>query len=132
LLDNEHRWLKFSVLPGEFCVIQMPPKSNTPGWALTGSFISVTGTAEELSIVCESRNLPAELEVRELWTGLKLQGPFAFTETGVLASFLEPLARAGIPIFAVSTYDTDYVFVKVDTTKRAVKALESSGHTLIS
>lgn len=119
------------MLPGEFCVIRMPPNSNVPSWSLSGSFVSVTRTGEELSLVCESKNVPAELKVRELWTGLKLQGPFAFTETGVLASFLEPLARARVPIFAVSTYDTDYVFVKVETAKEAVKALEIAGHSLV-
>ena len=62
------------------------------------------------------------------WVALKLEGPFPFTMTGVLASFLQPLAEAQIPIFAISTFDTDYVLIKRESLEQAVAALGTAGH----
>lgn len=76
--------------------------------------------------------MPEGVRVERGWAGLKLEGPFPFSMTGVLASFLEPLARAGISIFAVSTFDTDYVLVKSDMLTRALEVIQASGHHLLS
>ena len=62
------------------------------------------------------------------WVALKLEGPFPFTMTGVLASFLQPLAEAQIPIFAISTFDTDYVLIKRENLEQAVVVLGAAGH----
>ena len=64
------------------------------------------------------------------WVALKLEGPFPFSMTGVLASFLQPLAEAKIPIFAISTFDTDYVLVKAEKLDRALGVLRSAGHAV--
>ena len=66
--------------------------------------------------------------VEDGWLALKLEGPFPFSMTGVLASFLDPLAKAAIPIFAVSTFDTDYVLIKDTDLQRAATALAVAGH----
>lgn len=66
------------------------------------------------------------------WTCFKLDGPFPFAQTGVLASFINPLAQRGVPIFAISTFDTDYVLVKEDHVAAALEALLAAGHELIS
>jgi len=87
-------------------------------------------TADELSIVCsEDRALSdvAEVRVERGWTAIRLQGPFPFSLTGVLTSFLQPLADAKIPIFAISTFDTDYVLVKRLDLPRALIALHAAG-----
>lgn len=88
-------------------------------------------TPDELSVVCLERNLPEDRNgwlVESGWVALKLGGPFPFSLTGVLASFLDPLAKAGIPIFALSTFDTDYVLIKRETIPRALPALRQAGH----
>jgi hypothetical protein len=61
---------------------------------------------------------------------LRVAGTQAFTLTGVLSSVLEPLAKAGISIFAISTFDTDYVMVKSEQLEAATKALRVAGHTV--
>jgi len=74
--------------------------------------------------------IDSSLRVERGWTALKLEGPFPFSMTGILASFLRPLADAKIPIFAISTFDTDYVLIKQDDLPRAQVALKAAGHEL--
>jgi hypothetical protein len=88
----------------------------------------VTRTADELSIVCPARQVPAEVQHEDDWTCLKLEGPFPFSETGVLVSFVQPLSARAIPIFAISTFDTDYVLVKEAWVERTLEALREAGH----
>ena len=123
--------LKFRQLPGTFAVCRLPPTASIPTWAEGASFISVTRTSEELSIVCPANHAPQGGKCESPWTCFKLEGPFAFVLTGVLASFLDPLATAGVPIFAVSTFDTDYVLVKEELTAAALKALGDAGHEVL-
>jgi hypothetical protein len=106
------RALSFSRVPGSFAICRLPANAAVPEWALRGSFFSVTSTAEELSIVCPGAQVPAGIVHENGWGCVKLHGPFPFSETGILASFVRPLAERAIPIFAVSTFDTDYVLVK--------------------
>ncbi len=98
----------------------------------TSPFISITRTAEELSIVCPLNQAPKNAKCELSWICLKLEGPFAFSLTGVLASFLSPLAERGVPIFAVSTFDTDYVLVKEKDAATALETLTAAGHELVS
>ncbi len=107
-----------------------------PAWALTRTFISVTRSAEELSIVCSEEDVAIDqsssnIKVERGWIALKLEGPFPFSMTGVLASFLQPLATAGIPVFALSTFDTDFVLIKHQTLDDAITALGNSGHDML-
>ena len=91
----------------------------------------MTQTADELSIVCEETRVPSGIRVERDWVALKLEGPFPFSMTGVLTSFLQPLAEAGVAIFALSTFDTDYVLMKRDKLEAAIKALAAAGHELV-
>ena len=100
-------------------------------FSLAGKFSCLVRTPDEFSFVCEENLIGQErkgLRVERGWVALKLEGPFPFSMTGVMASFIEPLAKAGIPIFAISTFNTDYVLVKSDDVARARKALASVGH----
>lgn len=105
-------------------------EASVPAWALEGVFWSVVRTSDELSIVCAEERVPEGVRVEKGWVALKLEGPFAFSLTGVLAAFLEPLAKAKIPIFAISTFDTDYVLIKSEDAARAVEVLTAAGHSL--
>jgi uncharacterized protein len=124
----------FSVVQGTHVVCRLPPLAPLPAWA-GGVFTSVTRTADELSIVCEERNLPsvlgAELQVEGGWAVLKLQGPFPLDAIGVLASVAKPLAAADISLFALSTFDTDYILVKRTHVNEAIAALTLAGHKLV-
>lgn len=123
--------LKFSRLPGLFAICQLPAGSDVPDWARQGRFFSVTRTEDELSVVCQAGQVPAEVRHEGDWSCLKLEGPFPFSLTGVLASFIKPLSEQAISILALATYDTDYVLVKTSSLDRAIEILKRAGHTEI-
>jgi uncharacterized protein len=93
-----------------------------------GVFFCVVRAVDELSVVCPEDLVPNGLSAERGWMALKLEGPFPFSMSGVLASFLQPLAEAQIPIFAISTFDTDYVLIKRESLGRAAAALSAAGH----
>lgn len=122
--------LTLSEINGRFAVCRMDPALKIPDWALEGSFFCVTKTDAELSIVCLEELVCADVRCERGWRCLKLDGPFSFSLTGILASVLDPLARAEVSIFAISTFDTDYVFVKDQQFQSAVNALSGAGHSI--
>ena len=116
-----------TLLPDRYVIARLASDVTVPSWA-TGNFTSVTRTADELSIVCQEENVPPGACAERGWSLLKVAGPLRFDETGILASLLSPLANAGIPVFTVSTYDTDYVLLKENKIRRAKAALTGAGH----
>jgi hypothetical protein len=124
--------LKFRRLPATFAVCRLGPEAPVPAAIADTPFVSITRTAEELSIVCPVSQAPQNAKCELPWICFKLEGPFPFSLTGVLASVIDPLAQSGIPIFAMSTFDTDYVLVEEESAESALKALQAAGHELIS
>jgi uncharacterized protein len=122
--------LDLTLLRGDYAVCRLRPDQPVPGWAWTGEFVSVTRTGDELSIVCDASAVPSGVKLEVVWACLKLQGPFAFELTGILSSVLEPLRDAGVGIFAVSTFDTDYVLLKRAQLSVGIAALEGAGHNV--
>lgn len=129
--ERERRKIRYSVLEGTFAVCRLAPTVPVPEWALRPGFFSITRTAEELSLVCAEAHVPAGIPAEFGWSCLQLEGPFPFAMSGVLAAFINPLAEAGIGIFAVSTFDTDYILVKADSLRTTIAKLEEAGHTRI-
>ena len=125
-----HPQLTLSVLPNSYAVCRLQPGAPVPAWASRGEFWSVVRTKDELSIVCDESSVPVDQSREGGWRLLKLEGPFAFTLTGILASVAQPLAEAGVSIFALSTFDTDYVLVKAAQLETARQALHLYGHTV--
>jgi hypothetical protein len=124
--------LRFSLLPDTLAVVRLPADAPVPAWAFEPSaFASVTRTRDELSVVCAETRVPSGATAESGWRALGLQGPLPFAQVGVLVAFAAPLARAGISIFAISTYETDYVLVKAAHLDRAIEALVAAGHTLV-
>jgi hypothetical protein len=113
-------------------VCRLSPGEEIPDWACTGRFYSVTRTDEELSIVCESKYVPAGIKAEQPWRCLKVVGPLDFGLTGIMAALTQPLAADKISIFAVSTFDTDYLMVKTDNYERACLSLTRAGHEILS
>ena len=124
--------LKFRRLVQAYAIVRMAPDAPVPAWGTKREFSSITRTADELSIVCPAENLPPDVDTPQRWICLKLEGPFPFSQTGVLLSFLDPLSSRGIPIFAISTYDTDYVFIPKEFAAGAVDVLRGAGHELLA
>jgi len=119
-----------SLLPGTYAVAQLPSDSPAPAWAMQGDFWNVTRGTGEISVVTLAGHVPTGVKVDGDWSAYRLHGPFEFTLTGILWSVLTPLADAGIGIFAVSTFDTDYLLVKTRDQARAAQALQAAGHTV--
>jgi uncharacterized protein len=124
---NRRRRLKFRRLSVAYAIVRLEPGALVPDWSTKGEFSSITRSAEELSIVCPFENLPAHVHSSHRWICLKLEGPFAFSQTGVLLSFIEPLSSGGIPIFAISTYDTDYVLIQEESAEGAIRFCSKPG-----
>ncbi len=113
-----------TLLPDKLGVCRLGSGIPLPGWLFDSSnFYSVTVTADETSIVCREDLIPNEYSSEKNFRALKVKGPLDFSLTGILASLLDPLAAEGIPVFAVSTYDTDYILVKEENMEKAVGAL---------
>jgi uncharacterized protein len=121
--------IEFTVLEGRLCIAKLPPGSDTPVIE-GGQFVSITSTADEVSIICDERLVPSGAVVEPGWRAIKVKGPLGFGLNGVLASLLVPLAEAEISVLSVSTYDTDYVLVVESDIERAVRVLVAAGHRL--
>lgn len=124
------RTLDLTVEVWELAVSRLPPDAPVPDWARRGPFHAITRTPAELSIVCPADSVPNAVRSEKGWRCLSIAGPLPFEETGVLLSVAAPLADAGIAIFAISTFDTDYVLVPARRLADAVRALESAGHRI--
>ena len=124
-----HR-LTITVQPEVYAICKLKPAAKVPDWAADENFCCVTRTESELSIVCPEQQLPRGTKAERDWRLLRVEGKLSFSLTGVLASITSPLGDAQISVFAISTYDTDYVLVRDAELNRAIQALEIAGHTV--
>ena len=122
--------LTIVVYPETYAICRLAADSLVPAWAAEARFLSVTRTPSELSIVCEERAVPQGIHAERGQRLMQVEGTLAFALTGVLASLAAPLATAEIGIFAVSTYDTDYLLVAKDSLQEATEVLEAAGHVV--
>jgi hypothetical protein len=122
--------MKLLLLPGLFAVCRLDPDTSLPSWAMSRSsaLVSITRTANELSIVCAQENVIDDVRSERDWRCLMVEGPLDFSLTGVLSALLAPLADAGVSIFALSTFDTDYLLVRATQLDLAVETLSAAGH----
>ena len=127
-----NRTLKLSVMEGRYAIAKFPRDAAIPAWATGSSFFSVTRTLDELSIVTAETSVPAELDAARGWRMFKVNGPFSFDEIGVVAALASPLARVGVAIFVISTFDTDYLLIQQEEIPVAIETLEHAGHTILN
>lgn len=120
--------LRLSILDDRFAVCRLEPDSEVPSWATEAGFFSATRTPDELSVVCPAEKVSEGVVCERDWRAFKVEGPLAFSEVGLLASLAVPLAEEGVSLFAVSTYDTDYILVKRESLEPTMAALRRAGH----
>jgi uncharacterized protein len=118
------------VLDELYAIVRLDPDDPLPEWAARGHFRSITRTDSEMSIVCREEDVPADASAERGWCCFEVAGPLDFSLTGVVSSLVVPLAEAGIPLFVVSTFETDYVLVREHDLHRSVEALTSAGHSV--
>lgn len=124
--------LTLEVLSNQIGVCKLDAQATVPIWAYQGEFFSITKTTEELSIVCSEENIPKDVLCERGWRAFKVQGTLDFGLVGILAKITAALAKAGLGIFAISTYNTDYILVKAKDLEYAIIALRNDGHEIIS
>jgi hypothetical protein len=129
-MTSSARLLELTLLPERFAISRLAADAPVPAWATEGSFFSVTRTGDELSVVCELGRVPVGVQSQPGWRVFKVHGPFVLTEIGVLSALATPLAEAKLSLFAISTFDTDYLLVASETLSAAVAALEHAGHKI--
>ena len=113
-------------------VCRLSPFDDIPSWALQQRFLlSITYTDDELSIVCPASSVPLDIQCEKYWQAIKVQGPLDFSLIGVLSSLVTPLADENIPIFVISTFDTDYILVKEQNMQHARHVLKQQGHVFV-
>ena len=124
--------MQLLVLRGELAVARLAPTDPIPDWATPEAISSITRTREELSIVCAAASVPASVPAERGWRCLRVAGSLDFSLTGVLAAIAGPLAKAGVSIFAISTYETDYILVREQSLSAAIDCLAAAGHEVVS
>lgn len=116
--------------PETFAISKLPAKDELPQWHNDLGFSSITRTQEELSIVCEQKYVPLDVVSSRNWHMLQILGQMDFSLVGILSRIATPLATAGISIFAISTYDTDYILVQNKQLEMAMKVLVEEGYQI--
>jgi hypothetical protein len=120
--------LDLRIIPERVAVCRLAADSAVPVWIGGTGFRSVTWTGDETSVVCAESLVPGDVRSEGGWRALMVVGPLDFGLTGILSSIARPLAEERISIFAISTFDTDYVLVKDSELERAIQALAAAGH----
>ncbi|MDH7485304.1 MAG: ACT domain-containing protein [Anaerolineae bacterium] len=120
--------LALTVLPGRLAICRLAADAPLPAGLDRAHFCSVTRTPEELSLVLPEEMVEAGWQAETGYRALQVLGPLDLSLTGVLAALAAPLAAAGVSIFAISTYDTDYVLVREGDLGKAQRALVAAGH----
>ena len=130
--------LTMKLLKEIYSVCRLDKNDIIPSWIMNGEFFSITKTEDELSIVCSQENLPHNTQYELLniqcekdWRILKVEGPLDFSLLGILASISSLMAQEQISIFALSTYDTDYILVKENDIDAAINALLKNNYDVI-
>lgn len=126
--SEPQRALALDLLPDRLAVCRLGGGEDPPAWALRSGFFSITRTGRELSVVCPEDCVPAGALAETGFRALAVAGTLDFALTGILSSLLDPLAKAAISVFAISTYDTDYILVREADLDRAVASLRGAGH----
>jgi hypothetical protein len=127
----DHHQLTLLLFEGCLAVCRLPPNSPVPNWAFAkGPLSSITRSEKELSIICGEMAVPAGVRCERGWRVMKVENPLDFALTGILVSLAVPLADAGVSIFTVSTFDSQYLMVKEASIEVALKILVNAGHEI--
>ena len=130
-MNMEKKILTMKLLKEKYVVCRLDENELIPEWVQSGDFFSITRTAEELSMICSEENILEDIKCEKDWRILKVEGPLDFSLIGILASISSILAKREISIFAISTYDTDYILVKNNDIDNTIEALKSEKYEII-
>jgi uncharacterized protein len=123
--------LTLRLLKEKYGVCRLDKNESFPSWASASNFYSITKTMDELSVVCAQNSIPNDVKCEKDWRILKIEGPLDFSLIGILSKISSILAQKGISIFAISTYDTDYILIKDKDIDNAIEALTNENYEVI-
>jgi len=123
--------LKLRLLDDKFSISKLPQFAEIPAVLTKGEMCFAMRTDDELTIISPEFMAPGNVQQEAGWRCIRVDGEYPFSEIGVLASLTAPLAQANIPIFAVSTFNTDYFFVMEENLVKATQALQQAGHEFV-
>ncbi|WP_166243150.1 ACT domain-containing protein [Paenibacillus turpanensis] len=125
--------MRLSLLKENYAIVKLQAGEAIPSWAseFDGGLLSITYTSDELSIVCNEDKVPIGMKnIEKTWNCLKIEGVLDFSLTGILQLLLRPLAEHKISIFAISTFNTDYLLIKSENIEKAIEVLINEGHEI--
>ena len=111
---------------------KLSPVAPFPEWAQSDDLLAFVRTKDELSVVCSESNVPQDIKSELGWRALQVKAELDFSMVGLLAALTSILAQAGVSVFTISTYDTDYLLVKAYELPTALAALTQSGYTVVN
>lgn len=117
-----------NLLPQRLAVLHLEPDAAIPEWSTKAAFFSITRTPDEVSIFCDSKAMPAHPDKIDGWRAFRVAGQLDLSLTGVISTLAVPLAAKQIPVFSISTHDTDYMLVREDQLEDAIDVLRRAGH----
>jgi uncharacterized protein len=129
-MANAATTFRFVVHPERLAIARLAAGADAPAWA-RGAFVTVSRTATELSVVCAQQHVPASVQHERDKVAFGIDGVVPMTTVGLLASLCRALADASVPVFVISTYDTDYLLVSADRFTAARTALQGLGHAVV-
>jgi hypothetical protein len=130
MLRVHARRLRLVLMDEPMAICRLGPSDAPPAWAAASRWWSMTRTDDELSIVCTEAAVPPDVAASRGWRLLRFEGPLPLDQTGILASVTGPLAMARVSVFAVATFDTDYLLIPAAQRHAAIAALEAAGHSI--
>lgn len=123
--------LELTLLPDSYAICRLGAAAPVPEWtSVPTTLLSITRSPDELSVLCDERIVPLEVNAERGWCCFRVRGSLDFALVGVIAAIARPLADAGIALFALSTYDTDYVLIRTPRREAAIVALREAGHSV--
>jgi hypothetical protein len=123
--------MELTILKDKYSVYQFTERADLPSWICKSEFYSITGTRDELSVVAVENPGSNGVQENKGWKVLRITEPLEFSLVGVIAGMTSILKEEGIPVFVISTYNTDYILVKNENLSECIIALEGRGHKII-
>jgi hypothetical protein len=117
--------MRLELLDHKLGITKLRPDAEFPEWLSNAELLSVTRSSDELSIVCDKHCIPDYMDHKGTWVAIKIVGPLDLSATGILDRLIQPLARANISIFVISTYNTDYILIQENHLQAAIMILET-------
>jgi len=122
--------LNLKLLKDKYSVCRLNKDDEIPKWIFNEEFFSITKTEDELSIVCLQDKIKEDIKCERDWKILKIEGPLDFSLIGILSKISTLMANNNISIFAISTYDTDYILIKEESIDKAIEILENNNYNI--